>query len=165
MVKSMCKSKILKKRKKWNENVWIILSFVKGNGSSTTINNYSYEDVLDEAGSYFYRLKQIDFNGHYSFSDQVTVEYRLPKSFIVSHNYPNPFNPVTTIKFDIPNDGLVQLDVFDILGRRIATLLNENKVAGSYEYNFNASTLASGVYIYKLQAGDFVSSKKMVLIK
>ena len=80
-------------------------------------------------------------------------------------NYPNPFNPVTTIKFDIPNDGVVQLEIFDILGRRIITLVDEYKTAGSYEKVFNASSLASGVYVYKLQAGDFISSKKMILLK
>ena len=80
-------------------------------------------------------------------------------------NYPNPFNPVTTIKFDLPNDGLVQLEIFDILGRRISTLVDEYRTAGSYEQVFNASSLASGVYVYKLQAGDFITSKKMVLLK
>lgn len=83
----------------------------------------------------------------------------------LNQNYPNPFNPVTTIKFDIPNDGIVRLEVFDILGRKITTLVNEHKSAGSYEQVFDASGLASGVYVYKLQAGDFVNSKKMILMK
>ena len=80
-------------------------------------------------------------------------------------NYPNPFNPTTTIKFDIPKDGLITLEIYDILGRRVTTLVNELRSAGSYEQSFNASSLASGVYVYKLQAGDFVNSKKMLLIK
>ena len=92
-------------------------------------------------------------------------EQIIPKEYSLYQNYPNPFNPTTTIKFDLPNDGLVQLEIFDILGRRIVSLLEEYKTAGSYEQVFNASSLASGVYVYKLQAGDFVSSKKMILLK
>jgi tetratricopeptide (TPR) repeat protein len=92
-------------------------------------------------------------------------EQIIPKEYSLYQNYPNPFNPVTTIKFDLPNDGLVQLEIFDILGRRITILVNEYKSAGSYEHQFDASNLASGVYVYKLQSGDFLSSKKMLLIK
>jgi len=92
-------------------------------------------------------------------------EQIIPKEYSLHQNYPNPFNPTTTIKFDLPNDGLVTLEVYDIIGRRISTLVNENRTAGSYEQVFNASSLASGVYVYKLQAGDFITSKKMILLK
>ena len=92
-------------------------------------------------------------------------EQIIPKEYSLYQNYPNPFNPTTTIKFDIPKDGLITLEIYDILGRRITTLVNENRSAGSYEQVFNASSLASGVYVYKLQAGDFVTSKKMILLK
>jgi tetratricopeptide (TPR) repeat protein len=92
-------------------------------------------------------------------------EQIIPKEYSLYQNYPNPFNPTTRIKFDIPKDGLITLEIFDILGRRITKLVDEYKSAGSYEQVFNASSLASGVYVYKLQAGDFVSSKKMILLK
>ncbi len=92
-------------------------------------------------------------------------EQIIPKEYSLYQNYPNPFNPNTTIKFDLPNDGLITLEIFDILGRRIATLLEGYRTAGSYEQVFNASSLASGVYVYKLQAGDFTNSKKMLLLK
>ena len=92
-------------------------------------------------------------------------EQIIPKEYSLHQNFPNPFNPTTTIKFDIPKDGLITLEIFDILGRRIAILVDEYKYAGSYEQVFNALSLASGVYVYKLQAADFVSSKKMLLIK
>jgi len=92
-------------------------------------------------------------------------EQIIPKEYSLYQNYPNPFNPTTTIKFDLPKDGLVTLDIYDILGRRITTLINENKIAGSYEQIFDASSLASGVYVYKLQAGDFINFKKMLLLK
>ena len=87
------------------------------------------------------------------------------KEYALDQNYPNPFNPSTIIVFQLPSEGLVTLKVYDILGNEVAILINEQKPQGRYEVNFNASNLASGVYIYKLQAGDFVSSKKMILIK
>ncbi|HRP94392.1 MAG TPA: T9SS type A sorting domain-containing protein, partial [Ignavibacteriaceae bacterium] len=89
----------------------------------------------------------------------------IPITYELSNNYPNPFNPSTTIRYQIPKDGIVTLKIFDILGSEVATLVNEEKVAGKYEINFNASSLASGVYIYRFQAGSFVNSKKMLLIK
>lgn len=95
----------------------------------------------------------------------ISNNFTVPLKYVLYNNYPNPFNPTTTIRYDLPNDGLVQLKVFDILGNEVATLVNEQKVAGKYEVNFNASSLASGVYIYKIQSGDFVSSKKMILLK
>ncbi len=92
-------------------------------------------------------------------------EQEIPKEYSLNQNYPNPFNPNTTIRYQIPKNGIVTLKIYDVLGAEIATLVNEQKDAGKYEVNFNASRLASGVYIYKLQAGDFVSSKKMILLK
>ncbi|HCY75391.1 MAG TPA: hypothetical protein DHV28_05680 [Ignavibacteriales bacterium] len=93
----------------------------------------------------------------------------IPKEYTLYQNYPNPFNPSTTIKFDLPVDGLVQLEVYDILGRRVAALINENKAAGKYEVNFSAtgvaSSLASGVYIYQLKVSGYIKSKKMILLK
>ena len=92
-------------------------------------------------------------------SNLIVTDYTL------FQNYPNPFNPSTTIKFQIPNDGFVTLKVYDIIGNEVTTLINEQKPQGRYEVNFNASSLASGVYIYKLQAGSFADTKKMLLLK
>lgn len=89
----------------------------------------------------------------------------VPITYSLEQNYPNPFNPSTTIRYQIPQDGIVTLKIYDILGAEVATLVNEQKIAGRYEVNFNASTLASGVYIYKIQSGKFVASRKMILIK
>jgi hypothetical protein len=86
-------------------------------------------------------------------------------TYNLNQNYPNPFNPSTTIRYQIPQDGVVTLKIYDILGSEVATLVQEEKVAGKYEVNFNASTLSSGVYIYKIQAGDFTNSKKLILLK
>ena len=89
----------------------------------------------------------------------------IPKTYNLSQNYPNPFNPSTTIKYQIPKPGLVTLKVYDILGREVVTLVNENRVEGFYDFTFNASRFSSGVYIYQLRVNDYVSSKKMILLK
>jgi hypothetical protein len=89
----------------------------------------------------------------------------IPKTYNLFQNYPNPFNPSTTIRYQIPKPGAVTLNMYDILGREVATLVNENKIEGSYDYSFNASRFASGIYIYQLRVNDYVSSKKMILIK
>ncbi len=89
----------------------------------------------------------------------------IPKEYHLHQNFPNPFNPTTTIRYDLPKDGLVQLEVFDILGKRITILVNEYKSAGTYDQLFDASQLSSGIYIYRLRSKDFVSSKKMILLK
>jgi hypothetical protein len=89
----------------------------------------------------------------------------MPSTYLLQQNYPNPFNPSTTISFSIPTSEFVTLKVYDVLGREIATLVNENLSAGSYSYNFDASNLTSGVYFYKLQAGKYSETKKMLLSK
>lgn len=89
----------------------------------------------------------------------------IPIVYDLEQNFPNPFNPSTTIRYQIPQDGIVTLKIYDILGSEVATLVNEEKLAGKYEVNFNASSLASGVYIYKIQSGSFINSKKMILLK
>jgi hypothetical protein len=94
-----------------------------------------------------------------------TVGNQLPKDYALSQNYPNPFNPSTTIKFALPKDGFVTMKVYDISGREVARLVNEQKKAGYHDVLFNASNLASGVYFYRIQSNDFVMTKRMVLIK
>ena len=98
------------------------------------------------------------------------METSLPESFSLSQNFPNPFNPVTVIRYSIPSDvkGMssnVRLNVFDNIGKQVAALVNEKQSAGSYEVNFKAEGLPSGVYFYKLEAGEFVETKRMILLK
>ena len=83
----------------------------------------------------------------------------------MSQNYPNPFNPETIINYELPITNNVELSIYNILGQRVATLVNKEQRAGSYEVKFNASNLTSGIYFYKLQSGSFVESRKMVLLK
>jgi hypothetical protein len=92
-------------------------------------------------------------------------DFSLPTKYILSQNYPNPFNPSTTIKYEIPELSFVTLKVYDVLGNEITTLINEEKPIGNYEVEFNASSLPSGIYFYQLQAGSFIETKKMVLLK
>jgi hypothetical protein len=91
--------------------------------------------------------------------DSPVTEYAL------AQNYPNPFNPTTTIKYQIPNAGYVSLKIYDVLGAEVMTLVNTTQAKGRYEVNFDASQLASGVYIYRIQSNDYVASKKMMLLK
>ncbi|MDR3668944.1 MAG: T9SS type A sorting domain-containing protein [Ignavibacteriaceae bacterium] len=94
-----------------------------------------------------------------------TVKVNIPTTYELYQNYPNPFNPSTTIRYQIPNPGFVTLKVYDILGREVITLVNEYKIEGSYDFTFDASRFSSGVYIYQVRVNDFVSSKKMLLVK
>jgi len=147
------------------QNDWIKISFVEGGGTTTEIANYIFNDKISEPGRYSYRLKQIDFDGSFEYSSIVEVEALVTFSFELSQNYPNPFNPVTIIKYQIPELNFVTLKIYDVLGSEVTTLVNEEKPVGSYELEFNATDLPSGVYLYKLQAGSFVETKKMILIK
>jgi hypothetical protein len=153
---------------------WQKIGFIKGNGTSNTSKEYSYTDDKLSAGRYEFRLKQIDNDGSFKYSNSVEVSFMKPTEFSLSQNYPNPFNPSTTIQYSIPpspfyekgeRGGFVTLRIFDIVGREVAVLVNETKEAGSYEVEFNASYLASGIYFYRIQAGSFRAVKKLVLTK
>ena len=141
------------------------LGFVAGHGTTTETQDYNFLDDNVNTGKYSYRLKQIDFDGTYEYSNTIEVEIVTPDKFELSLNYPNPFNPSTKISWQSPVRSWQTLTVYDVLGNEIATLVNEEKPAGSYEVNFNASRLSSGIYFYKLQAGSFVETKKMILLK
>ncbi len=145
---------------------WENIGFVKGKGTTTEKNNYSFVDDLVnlKTDKIYYRLKQIDFDGTAHFSQSIEVSY-LPQQFSLEQNYPNPFNPSTTIKFALPKTSNVKLIVFNTLGQAVEELVNEKMDAGYYSFDFNASNLSSGVYYYRLETENFVSVKKMMLIK
>lgn len=151
--------------KKINGSNWTELAFVKGNGTSSIENSYSYTDKNAGLGTISYRLKQIDFDGSYEYSKEVLTEMLAPDNFELSQNYPNPFNPVTIISYNIPYTAMVELNIYNILGKEVATLVNEIQETGVYNVSFDASKLSSGVYFYELKAGNFNARKKMVLIK
>lgn len=145
---------------------WISVGLVKGNGTSAVINFYSFTDRNLSSGRYNYRLKQVDFNGNFEyFSLSNEIEVGTPGRYELSQNYPNPFNPSTKISFDLPEDGIVSVKVFDNSGREVAELINEFRTAGYYTVNFVPSDLSSGIYFYRMNAGGFVKVMKMALIK
>ncbi|MFZ1279514.1 MAG: T9SS type A sorting domain-containing protein [Ignavibacteriaceae bacterium] len=146
-------------------NDWETVGFVKGNGTSTEVHNYSFVDKNTNEGKSYYRLKQIDFDGSFDYSKTVEVDLSLPIIFSLEQNYPNPFNPSTKINYSIKEKSNVELKIFDLLGSEIATLVNEEKSPGNYEVSFDASFLSSGVYLYTIKAGSFVQTRKMLLMK
>jgi hypothetical protein len=151
--------------RKANSGQWEKVGFVNGNGNSNSPKEYSYIDNNLFGGSkFFYRLKQVDNDGQFEYSDLVKVEV-IPNKFGLSQNYPNPFNPGTTIRFSIPEAGNVKLNVFNSLGEEVANLADEFREAGIYNINFDAKNLSSGMYIYRIEAGNFVQTRKMTLLK
>jgi hypothetical protein len=149
-----------------SRGVWEKIGFVEGYGSSNAEKEYNFTDKnVSLAGKYFYRLKQIDTDGSFDYSEVVEVELTAPSKFGISQNYPNPFNPVTTIKYTLPKTGYVTLKVYNTLGEEVAVLVNEIKEAGIYNVGFDASKLSGGVYFYRIVAGKISQVKKMILLK
>ncbi|HMQ68928.1 MAG TPA: T9SS type A sorting domain-containing protein [Ignavibacteria bacterium] len=153
-----------------NSNNWTKAGFVNGNGNSAALNNYSFTDRGLNSGKYSYRLKQIDFNGNFEYHNlNEEILIGIPADFSVSQNYPNPFNPSTRINFDIPVDGNVNITLFDISGKEVSTIVNEVKTAGYYTVSFDASSLPSGSYFYRINSTgsgiSYTATKKMLLLK
>ena len=152
---------------------WQNIGFVPGFGTTTEHNSYSFTDEVVENGTYYYTLKQIDFDGSFEYSNIVEVLVNQPFEFSLEQNYPNPFNPVTNIQYVLSSKQFVSLIVYDLIGNKVETLVNEEKPAGSYKVEFNAFMIPSGVYFYQLKAGSpstrsghgFVETKKMILLK
>ena len=150
---------------------FVKVGFVNGKGTTTEVTNYSYVDKnISPQTEYAYRLKQIDFDGNYSFSDVINLGESLPVSLVLDQNYPNPFNPVTNISFVLPSKSNVTLDIFNLIGQKVMTLVQGNLEEGKYSYSVNALNFSSGVYIYALSSVDAngvtsVISRKMTLLK
>jgi len=150
-----------------NEGEWLTIGFEDGYGTTTEPNEYSYVDDISNVNvtSLSYRLKQIDFDGSFEYSEEVLVANPALVDYTLSQNFPNPFNPVTAISYGVPVNTFLNLKVCNSLGEEVAVLVNEEKLTGNYEVEFNASNLSSGIYFYRLQAGDFVQTRKMILLK
>ena len=144
---------------------WMNIGFVEGNGTTTESHSYSFNDQNIQPAKYQYRLKQIDLDGSYEYSNIVEVEVSLLGEFSLGQNYPNPFNPATVINYSIPEKSFVVLKVYDVLGKEITTLVNEVKPAGNFKVEFDAANLTSGVYIYKLESENHLLVKKMLLVR
>jgi len=143
--------------------------FVAGHGTTVQAHEYAW---TDKSPASYYRLRQVDMDGTSHFSDVIaftptSIESNTnsPLMFALKQNYPNPFNPSTTITYELPKSSGVRLSVHDMLGQEISVLVNERKGAGVHEVQFDASGLSSAVYFYRLHAGDFVSTKRMLVVK
>ena len=149
---------------------WKLIGLKEGNGTTSEPQQYSYSDDISDitTSKLYYRLKQIDYDGTFEYSQVVEVEV-TPLTFSLEQNYPNPFNPSTKISWQSPVGSWQTLKVYDILGNDVATLVDEYREAGSYEVEFKSSVgslqLANGVYFYRLKSGDFIETKKMILMK
>ncbi len=144
---------------------WNKIGFVNGNGNSNSPKNYSFVDDKTSTGRYSYRLKQIDNDGQFEYSKIIEIDVSGVKGYELTQNYPNPFNPTTTIQYILPQTGMVRLTLYNVLGEEIRTLVNEIKDAGTHTLNINADNLNSGIYIYRIESGSFVQSRKMTIIK
>jgi hypothetical protein len=148
-------------------NAWQNIGSLAGAGNSNSPKSYSFIDNSPlSIGKYSYRLKQVDNDGNYKYSSIVEIDFTsAPNSYSLEQNYPNPFNPSTTISYGLPNASNVSLKIYNILGEQVASLVNKVMPAGYQTVVFDASKLASGMYIYRLEAGSFVQVKKMMMLK
>ena len=154
-------------QRSFNGSDFSTIGFVKGYGTTSEEHNYSYTDKPNTAAAatVYYRLKQVDLDGTSNYSSTLTVVYDVPSRFDLSQNYPNPFNPTTVIKYEIAKTTDVSLKVYNSIGQEVAELVKGEIEPGTYKVQFDAKNLSSGVYFYKLTAGDFVTVKKMIVMK
>ncbi|MDR3667033.1 MAG: T9SS type A sorting domain-containing protein, partial [Ignavibacteriaceae bacterium] len=146
-------------------NSWYKIASVSASGNSNSPKHYSFIDKKVNTGKYNYRLKLVDVDGTYKYSNVINLEVTAPVKFELSNAFPNPCNPTTTISYQVPIDILVIIKVFNSLGKEIITLVNELKPQGNYIVTFSGKNLRSGVYYYQMKAGTFFNTKKFILIK
>jgi hypothetical protein len=146
-------------------SLWEVAGFVPGHGTTIEPQYYSFLDQIIQLGKYKYRLKQIDYDGTFEYSDEMGVEVNNPITFSLAQNFPNPFNPTTKIQYSIPEKGNVKLTVYDSIGEEVSVLADGIVEAGQFEITFEAASLPSGMYLYKLQSVWGTIVKKMILLK
>jgi hypothetical protein len=144
--------------------VWSKIAFVEGHNTTNSPKFYNYTDPNRGHEKLFYRLKQVDNNGTFEYSNGIEISEVQPENFLLSQNFPNPFNPTTTIEFSIPQQGNVTLKVYDMTGSEVATLLDGIMETGNHAVNFNATNLAGGNYFYKLSWDNVTITRKMLYL-
>jgi len=152
-------------QRKTDQSEFEAVGFVSGSGTTTELRNYFFTDSKLANAQYIYRLKQMDFDGAFSYSEEIIVEVNAPAEYSLEQNYPNPFNPSTNISFSLAEAGVVKMAVYDMLGQKVSVILDEFREAGYYSMTFNASDLPSGTYFYTLETSKFRQTKKMILTK
>lgn len=152
--------------KKFGISPWNKIGFIHGNGNSNSPKNYSYTDQdISLSGQYYYRLKQIDSDGTFEYSSTIEIDVSSPAKYKLKQNFPNPFNPTTTISFSVAKKSNIRLIVYNQIGQIVDEILNSVMEAGNYNFTWTAENLSSGIYYYEIQSKDFRSVKKMTLIK
>jgi hypothetical protein len=160
----------------WSDNIgaMVIIELYKDDKFYSVIDSSTFSDgqipwdipaSIDTSSDYKIKLTSVNDSTIYDYSDSAFTIYRVPDMFVLYQNYPNPFNSSTKIKYGIPKDKKVLLEVFDILGQRISKLVDNEQKAGYYEISFSVNGLASGIYLFRIVAGDYIKMKKMVLLK
>ena len=150
---------------------WNKIGFIKGGNNSTVIKNYEFADKnVPASGSFLYRLKQLDFDGTFKYSDFAEVQINTPAKFELSQNFPNPFNPVTSINFTLPFEADISLKIYNTIGEEFSLISSGKYSSGIHSVEFDAGKYESGIYFYKLEAKDvngkiYSSVKKMLLLK
>jgi hypothetical protein len=164
----------VERRKENEQNFYEVKDgFIPGHGSTLEPQSYSFVDnTITEVGTYYYRLRQVDNDGLLNYSSPISVtistlgvDEQLPLTYKLEQNYPNPFNPVTTIKYSLPSKSFVSLKVYNLLGNEVATLVNSYQDEGYKNVKFDGSNLSSGIYIYKIKAGNYSEVKRMLLVR
>ncbi|MGA9295639.1 MAG: T9SS type A sorting domain-containing protein [Ignavibacteriaceae bacterium] len=150
---------------KYENAKWNKIGFLKGKGTTSEISKYSFIDKNINQNFIKYRIKQIDLNGSYSYSNEVEINKNYVSKYELRRNYPNPFNPVTTITYTLPQAGNVELKIYNSLGQKVAQLVNKQMQAGSYKVTWDAQNEPSGIYFYKITVNRFSQVNKMVLMK
>jgi hypothetical protein len=148
-----------------NETEWIEIGFKEGIGNSSERNLYQFEDHPLNDGTYHYRLRQVDYDGSFEYSNEIEANLFTIKSFALNQNYPNPFNPSTTISFQLPEASFISLKVFDALGTEVETIAEGKYPAGVHEVVFDAEKLSSGLYLYRIISGSNELTRKMMVVK
>lgn len=148
------------------ESEWTKISFIEGHGNSNSPKEYNYtdKDLFANGSKFQYRLKQIDTDGQFEYSDIVEVEV-VPTQYDLSQNYPNPFNPTTTIRFSLPQAAQLKINLYNMLGELVKTLADGTYEIGYHKILVDAASLPSGTYVYRIESPGFVQVKKMVLLK
>lgn len=144
---------------------WEKIGFVEGHGNSNSPKDYTFTDQPTGGKDFLYRLKQIDFDGAFEYSKIITASLENVNEFQLEQNYPNPFNPTTRISYKLASRASVRLKVYDLLAQVVAELVDDTQEAGRYEVTFDGSKLPSGTYFYKLEAGQYVEVRKLLLVK
>ena len=158
-------NRTLSSRTETRDDNWSKIGFVEGNGTTNAPKSYSFVDK-SASGKTSYRLKQIDRDGEFEYSQTVEVTaVSAPKEFGLKQNYPNPFNPSTAISYQLSENGFTSLKVYDAIGREVATLVSEVKEAGYYSVQFDGAKLSSGIYFAKLTSSGKTQMRKLLLLK